>query len=132
MHGVNYAPDDTEVLQCPECPYTSNNSKKNPYYGTRNLKKHECPKCELKMTTAMKVRQHIKTVHDKIKDCICEHCGAAFSARSNLQEHVKVVHYNIREYRCDECGFEVTTRTYLRKHLIVMNHTSTLQNEKND
>ena len=78
------------------------------------------------MTTAMRVRQHIKVVHDKIKDSICEQCGGEFSGKWNLAEHVKVVHLNVREYRCDECGHEVTTRSNLKKHLIVMNHTSKL------
>merc|ERR1712223_1443426 len=94
--------------------------------GHLKIREHECPECGLKMSTALHVRSHIKTVHKKIKDSICEHCGAGFSSVYNLREHVKVIHLNVREYRCDECGYEMSSRSNLRKHLIMENHTSKL------
>ena len=68
----------------------------------------------LKMTTSLMVKTHVKVVHKKIRDHICDHCGGGYSMAGGLREHIKVVHLNIREYRCDECGYETTARSNLK------------------
>ena len=39
-----------------------------------------------------KLRLHIKSVHDKIKDLQCESCPVAFSRRTTLKKHFRTVH----------------------------------------
>lgn len=59
-------------LSCPQCDYKSGG--KNPGVAKQTLK------------------QHIKGVHEKVKDHQCKFCDYATSQRSNLNTHMKRKH----------------------------------------
>ena len=61
------------------------------------LKKvHECWECGGKFTTKTYLTQHVKALHDKIKEHECGECGKGFSHRSKLKAHQKIGHDKIR------------------------------------
>ena len=40
---------------------------------------------------------HIKGVHDKLKDNICDQCGAAYIHKKDLTRHIRNIHLNIKD-----------------------------------
>ena len=66
--------------KCEKCPYTSGN--RNIYFD------------------------HIKAVHEKIKDYVCQECGYAASRKFTLKSHRLAVH-NLggEQYKCKHCTF---------------------------
>ena len=50
--------------------------------------------CDYKTYKNSNLQYHIKAVHDKILDCICDICGFATSQRGSLNIHIKTVHKN--------------------------------------
>ena len=49
---------------------------------------------------------HIKKVHMKIKDIMCEKCNFTTATPRHLQEHIKSVHDQIRDEKCDQNWFK--------------------------
>ena len=49
------------------------------------------------------LKRHVKAVHDKIKDNVCEKCNYATSTKSELNKHIKVVHDKIKDKFCEKC-----------------------------
>ena len=56
--------------------------------------------CGKSFTTLLSLKNHIKTVHEGIKDYICESCNKAFSHLDNLRVHTRTVHEGHRDYMC--------------------------------
>ena len=81
------------------------------------IRDHECKECDIRFSTASKLTNHRKCVHDKIKDHVCEQCGVAMSMAANLRDHIRVVHEQIRNFKCEECGYEFSSRSNLKKHM---------------
>ena len=50
------------------------------------------------------MKEHIKTIHEGIKDSRCEICGKLFSQAGAVKYHIKRVHEGVRDYQCDHCG----------------------------
>ena len=48
--------------------------------------------CDYKTYKNSNLQYHIKAVHDKILDCVCDICGYATSQRGTLNLHIKTVH----------------------------------------
>ena len=51
--------------------------------------------CDKTFTSRRPVRQHVKTVHDKIRSFICTLCDETLTHNCNLLVHVKTVHDKI-------------------------------------
>ena len=59
-------------------------------------------KCENTATRLydLRSRSHLKTVHDKIKDLICQDCGLAFSNKDNRSRHREKHHLKQHDHAC--------------------------------
>jgi very-short-patch-repair endonuclease len=79
--------------------------------------RHACDKCEYKCTKVSNLLQHIKCVHDKIKDIECEQCDYKCSAKCDLLKHIKHVHEKIQDFKCDQCDFKFGIKSNLKKHI---------------
>ena len=62
----------------------------------------QCTLCKYKTTQQGHLRNHVKMVHERIKDK-CEKCEKEFADRSNLKKHMRVAHEKVR-YKCNQCG----------------------------
>ena len=99
------------------------------YSDKANLKNHtviahnfggdklKCDKCSYETGLKQLLDQHIKSVHDKIRDHACKICGFTTSVASELNIHMKSKHLKIRDKICDECGYATTRSTYLNTHI---------------
>lgn len=47
----------------------------------------ECPQCQKKLSSPQKLKNHINSVHNKLKPYKCEHCDFTASDKSNLKKH---------------------------------------------
>ena len=138
----NVLPLPADDLSAPECGlmFTESNSKMNIKHS------HKCDQCHYTATQSNHVKQHIKDVHDRIKDHKCEFCAYATARKSNLKahmmsvhkmgekkfkclhcphktyrkselmSHIKGVHDNIRDHKCEDCGYAFTNKCNLNKH----------------
>ena len=63
------------------------------------------------------MKEHVKSIHDKIKDLVCDICGFKTSRKSHLKEHIKVIHHNIRDHACPQCNYTTTRNWLLKDHI---------------
>ena len=63
-----------------------------------------CPQCAKPIVGTHGLKLHIKAVHEKRKDFMCNECGRCFSQLISLQTHVKHVHFGVeRAFPCKHC-----------------------------
>ena len=113
-----------ENLQCGQCGKKFDNRLKltsHEYSShTERIPKDveiemvKCDHCE-KMFRKAYLKWHIKEVHDKIRDYVCDTCGMAFTQKSSLIKHSSV-HSGIRAYKCDLCSKTYTQSCHLNTH----------------
>ena len=65
-----------------------------------------CDKCSYETKEESNIKRHIKTVHDKIKECKCDKCDYVCSRNNTLKIHINTVHDKIRDFKCNKCGHE--------------------------
>ena len=80
----------------------------------------KCLQCDQYFTKPSELKYHIKGVHDKIKDHICEICAKGFSTTSQLNSHM-IVHSNVKNFPCDICGKSFKSKHYLIIHTRIHN-----------
>ena len=56
-----------------------------------------------------------ETESDKV--CECPHCGKAFSRRFNLEDHVRAVHEKVKDIHCDFCDKTFARISDAKKHM---------------
>ena len=93
VHDGLFESEARQTLKCPKCDYTTN-------WGRS------------------KIKNHIKTVHDKIKDFQCPSCEFCCSQRGNLRLHVEQVHNKIRKFSCtaEGCQYKSNFKNDITKH----------------
>ena len=78
--------------------------------------KHQCNKCEKSYTFKRDLEQHIKFVHEKIKDVICDTCGKRFKTKTELRLHITKVH-DCKQFACTTCHKVFNAKSNLRFHM---------------
>ena len=76
-----------------------------------------CNQCESKFTTKGHLKQHIKSIHDKINDFECDQCESKFSTNGHLNRHTKTIHNKIKDCKCNQCDFKCSINDNLIKHV---------------
>ena len=74
-----------------------------------------CTLCKYKATQQGHLKNHVKMVHERIKDK-CEECDKEFADRSNLKKHIRIIHEKFR-YKCDQCEKEFKHKQALSSHV---------------
>jgi len=77
----------------------------------------QCDKCNKVLTTNSVLKQHIKMVHDKIKDVKCDKCQYACSTNGDLKRHIKQVHDKIKNIKCSKCEYMCSYNCELKRHI---------------
>jgi len=81
------------------------------------IKDFECDRCVLKCNSNSNLKRHIKAVHNKIKDFECDRCEFKCSLNSNLKRHIKQVHDKIKNFKCYKCDYTFSANTDLKRHI---------------
>ena len=84
-----------------------------------NPKQYVCTvgSCDKSFGTDWNLREHIKRVHDGVKEHQCHLCSKAFSQKHHLRIHIHTVHEGNKDYKCSNCGKKFAERSNLRRHL---------------
>ena len=101
--------DNSEGNIFPECNFVFSTSE-NFSIHLKNLH----PNLELREESLAEkgnLKQHIKAIHEKIKNHICKECGYAASQKNMLKKHIEVVHKNIRNHACGDCRYAASRVT---------------------
>ena len=78
-------------------------------------KKYSCDQCGQSYSKISFLKDHIKTVHDKIRDLVCSECGAGFSTSTHLRNHRKI-HSDVLGYACPYCTKAFKQSSVLYRH----------------
>lgn len=74
-----------------------------------------CDVCNVQLSTYASLKNHKKTIHDKLKPFKCTECPKAFSAKHTLEFH-KNTHSGLKPFQCKHCSFKASDRSSISKH----------------
>ena len=63
-----------------------------------------CELCNGKFNYRASLKNHIKVVHDGLKDFVCDQCGSSSSSAGNLKKHIEAIHRGSTKCSCTICG----------------------------
>ena len=142
----NQIPSPADNHSCPECSFLCSTTE-NLAIHMKMFHLHKCDKCHYKASQKGHLRQHVKSVHDRVRDHKCEVCAFATARKSNLKKHrmtvhklgeeklicqqcpyatnrksrlrihVEAVHDKIRDHKCEECEYAFSEKSKLRRHV---------------
>jgi len=107
-------------FKCEKCDskFNTNGNLKDHVKSVHNkIKDFECDLCNHKCSSNSNLKRHIKHVHDKIKDFECDLCNHKCSSYGNLQLHIKMVHLKIKDFECDKCDSKFSINSNLKRHI---------------
>lgn len=81
---------------------------------------YQCMQCIMTFKSRESLRKHIKGIHDRDGQVICDECGKVFQQKGALNTH-KIVHATERPCHCTKCPKTFKDITHLRKHMDVHN-----------
>lgn len=83
--------------------------------------KQKCNICNLYFVW---LADHVRTVHEKVRNFVCEICNKSFGKKSGLTTHISTVHEKIKVFSCDICFKHFGHKQHAVKHREM--HTKTL------
>ena len=87
---------------------------------------YHCNECEYDTQILQKIRQHMKTRHERRYKC--EHCEYASKSKWHVQLHMESKHTGVR-YDCDKCNFQTAHKKNVERH-IESKHAADRKNKK--
>ena len=85
--------------------------------GSKLIKCNQCPYITTTRNSGH-MRDHIASVHMKIKKYRCEECGFAASRRAAIERHWDAIHNKgDKRFKCGSCPFSHPERKNIQKHI---------------
>ena len=78
--------------------------------------KLKCRICDKKIVK-YHLKEHVKTVHDGIKNHQCEICNNKFRFLKDMKTHVKTVHDGIKDHQCEICNKKFGRLDTMKRHV---------------
>jgi hypothetical protein len=85
------------------------------HYFNHHKFKTVCDICNVKLATYASLKNHKKTIHEKIKRFACDQCPKVFSAKHTLVFHLNI-HSGTKPFGCKFCSFKASDRSSVSKH----------------
>ena len=114
IHGLT----DNFKKSCEECgeAFTSKvlfHRHRRSHNPAGSKYKQKCKICDLYFVW---LGDHIKTVHEKVRNFVCEICNKSFGKKCGLTSHIKTVHDKRRLFSCDICYKSFGHKQHAAKH----------------
>ena len=98
---VHFNKKEMYKKECPICHTRVQQLKTHIRFIHRNEAKsceynNVCPKCDKTFSNDYKVKRHIQTVHEGVKNWQCTICPKRFSEKKDLGRHVRGVHMGLK------------------------------------
>ena len=109
----------TVMPQCTICTKVLSDRtalKQHIKFVHQKIKNYECPICFKHFASITLTERHKKQVHEKIKNFECNLCHKKFPQAQNLEWHLRGVHEKLKPYQCDICGMNFSQSTSLSCH----------------
>ena len=119
-HSRKYAKDGAAEIKCQNCDQTfkSNNTLRNHLRVVHEgIKNHVCDSCGKAFSSKPNLTSHITYVHKGVRECTCTICGNLFRDKQVLKSHIMAVHELKKEHTCENCGKAFSYAKTLRAHL---------------
>ena len=81
-------------------------------------------------TRKSNLNNHVKVIHNNIKDYSCDLCAYEASSKGALFDHNKAIHSKIKDYSCDLCDYKASVKRYLKRHMA--KHHSKIGDRQNE
>ena len=92
---------------------------KSVYFPTRNealQRKHRCNSCTASFKKSSHLKQHVLSVHSRLKPFKCDVCDKNFVTRGSLNGHLRT-HTMDQAFQCSICPMVFTTKGSARRHM---------------
>ena len=60
--------------------------------------------CGKSFTALRSLQEHVKTIHEGLRNYECNYCGKDFTKSGNLKAHISAVHDGEKNYHCSQCS----------------------------
>ena len=87
------------------------------YQTHQGYTKYICSMCHKGFPDAWHLNDHVKIVHENIRDFKCSMCLKSYTRKSQLQSHVNIIHLNKR-FQCDVCFKTFPSQVQLENHIM--------------
>lgn len=119
-HARKATDDDFEETSSGvKCKLCNRNYRSKKEWITHYFNHHKfnkvCDICNVQLSTYASLKNHKKTIHEKIKRFSCTECPKAFSAKHTLEFHLNT-HSGKKPYNCKFCSFKASDRSSVSKH----------------
>ena len=91
----------THVTECEVGNMQNEENQENDNKEEMEEKVFTCKICDRTFVSSVRLRKHVKTIHNEVNLQKCENCGKTFSQKGNLNMHVKIVHKNVKEHELE-------------------------------
>lgn len=66
------------------------------------------------------LNKHIRSIHRKERNFVCDRCPASFPFRNGLTEHQRMKHSDHRPFACTRCPASFKKKSHLQRHTTVV------------
>ena len=107
---------------CPHCGKEFKNLSEHikvHHLGLKRRQPAQCDICKKVFTQKAHLKEHIRSVHEQVKEYKCKFCLREFYRKPNFKRHMQSMHMNVaagEEVGCEECGRMFKTKNSLYKH----------------
>lgn len=107
---------DIKTHGCPICKKSYKTaSTLSQHLDTHGTTEYHCPECFARLNSKRTLRQHMLKHSDVVRHT-CEYCNAQFKRTKGYKEHLISVHTKIRAYNCEFCSKTFSNGANCRKH----------------
>ena len=113
--------EGNDVYQCQQCDSSfvmEARLRNHVKVVHEKVKDVPCPRCEKMFKNNSDMKVHVKLIHDKIRDYVCNHCNKAFGTCWTMQKHIDHVHKKIKEFKCVPCDKDFSCSSSFKKHVL--------------
>ena len=115
----NFVHQNVKNYECKYCKHlasSSGNLKRHIIHKHESHRKVQCTQCDRKFSKQGLLDNHIK--NDHVHGNKCDSCGKSFSDSIKLKRHIKTVHEGRKDYKCDSCPMAYGQSGDLKRHKI--------------